>query len=442
MKISEEALDIRVAVRKHQEWRSKCLNLMPAENIMSPLARELMGTDFHTRYANLTCWLPSKHFVGNEYMEEVDRATVDLGKRLFNASFVETHIPSATLACETVILALTGQGDLVLELEPKFGGFDSTERLKRVKAIAPSLRTGGIPFECKEMNIDADASVKIVKKQKPKLIMLGGTILLFPQPVSDIVEAADEIGAIVSYDAAHVFGLVAGKQFQDPFGDGARIICGSTHKTLFGPQGGLILSKKYDGSEKEIQDVAHLFIGGAHPNLFAVLGVVFAELIAYGEEYAKQTVKNTKALGEALYEKGFRVLCPEKGFTESHMVVVNVREMGGSHVVAQMLERANIIPESTGIPGVDKLKDNLYAAEDGIISGLRLGGGENARLGMGPSEMKEIATFFERVLLKREDPSSVAEDVIEFKKGFNRIHYCFDDGADPFEYFEMSRIGS
>lgn len=443
MEAREEALRIRTAVRKHQEWHSQCLSLMCAENIMSPLARELMGTDFHTRYANLTCWLPFKEFVGNKYLEQVDNAANNLGKQLFDAKFICTHIPSAQLACETVVLALTGSGGLSVELEPQVGGFGSSQRICRCEAFGANLRAGGIPYDLKEMNLDTDAAIKEIRLHKPKHIMLGGTILMFPQPIREIVNAAREVSAQVSYDGAQVLGLIAGKQFQDPFKEGALVICGSTHKTFPGPQGGIILSREYGPSEKRMQQTAHdSLIAGAHPNLIAVLAVVFAELISYGEAYARQTIRNAKGLAEALYEEGFKVLCPEKGFTESHMAIFNVREMGGAHAAGELLEMANIITELSGIPGVDTLKENLYAAEDGIISGLRVGGGENTRMGMGVSEMKEIASFIERVLIKKESPSSVREDVIAFKKGFDKIHYCFDEGTDPFEYCEISKIDS
>jgi glycine hydroxymethyltransferase len=370
-------------------------------------------------------------FIGNKYIEEVDQLSTELAKKLFDAEYAELHSPSASIACKTPIVALTKKGDLVLELEPKYGGFSSLLQLKSTQTLASNLRVAGLPFDFEEMNIDGEHAIKKIRSQSPRIVALGSTIFLFPHPVSEIAEAAKEIGSIVLYDASHVFGLVAGKRFQQPFKEGADIITGSTHKTLPGPQGGIILLKHEGDMAEKITTTLHdSLTGPGHPNIRAAQAVLYAEMIEFGRQYADQIIRTSKALAEALYKRGFDVICEKKGFTESHMIVVNVSKMGGSHKVGKILDKANIVVTKSGIPGVDKL-ESLYS---GPISGIRLGTQEAVRIGLGPSEMDEVSDFFARVLIKGEDPSRVAKDISEFRLDYQKIYYCFDEGAEAYKY--------
>ena len=401
---------------------------MCSENVMSPTAREALASDFQHRYANSH---GDGTFIGNKYIEEVDALANELAKELFGAEYVELHASSASLACKLPVVALTQNGDLVLELESKCGGFSSLTQLQLTPTLAPALRAEGLPFNFEEMNIDGDAAVKQIRNKSPKVVVLGATVFLFPHPVSQIVNAAKEAGCVVVYDGAQVFGLVAGKRFQQPFQEGAEIITGSTHKTLPGPQGGIVLLKHKGEMADKITKTLHGSLTGAgHPNLRAAQAVLFAEMIEFGRKYADEIIRTSKALAQALHERGFDVICEKKGFTESHMVVVNVAKMGGSHKVGEVLDKANITATKSGIPGIDKL-DSLYS---GPISGIRLGTEEAVRLGMGTSEMTEAADFLTRALIKHEDPSKVARDIANFRRNYQRIHYCFDEGAEAYKH--------
>ena len=316
---------------------------MCSENAMSPTARELLASDFQGRYANSH---GDGYFIGNKYIEEVDGIATELAKKLFDAGAVELHSPSATVACRTPILVLAKENDLILALDPKDGGFPTIQGMQRLPSVVPSLRTGGLPFDPEEITIDADAAVKQIRKEKPRIVVLGATFFLFPHPVSTIADAAKEVGSVVIYDAAQVFGLVAGKQFQRPFKEGADIITGSTHKTLPGPQGGIILMKSDGKTADDIVSALHGSIGCGHPNLRAVQAVLFAEMLEFGQDYAKQIVKNAKALASGLSKRGFKVVGEKRGFTESHMLVIDVSRMGGSYAAGRILDKCGI----TGIP--------------------------------------------------------------------------------------------
>jgi glycine hydroxymethyltransferase len=399
---------------------------MCSENVMSPTARELLASDFHHRYANSH---GDGMFNGNRYIEEVDRVSEALAKKLFGARYVDLHSPSGSIACKVPVLALTEDDDLVMELESRCGGFSNLQQLKSTASLIPNLRFSGLPYDFEELNVDGDAAAIQIKRESPRVVVLGATFFLFPHPVSEISDAAREVGATVVYDAAHVFGLVAGKRFQDPFGEGADVITGSTHKTLPGPQAGIVLVKKDKSIADKVTNTLHQsFTGAGHPNIRAVHALLFAEMIEYGERYADQIVRCSRALAEALHSKGFHVVGERKGFTRSHMVVINVSKMGGSYAAAKILDRANITGTPSGIPGVDKV---LYG---GKISGIRFGTEEAVRLGMTVPQMDEAAEFVRRALIKEEDPSRLARDIAEFREAYQKIHFSFDEGAQAYKY--------
>lgn len=397
---------------------------MCSENAMSPTARELLASDFQGRYVNSH---GDYYFTGGRYIDEVDGIAEELAKKLFGAACVELHSPSATLACRVPLLALMRKNDEVLSLFPKDGGFPTLHNAQWLQDLAP-LRMGALPFLPEDVNIDVDAAVKQVRRERPRVVVLGATFFLFPHPVSEIADAAHGVGSTVVYDAAQVFGLVAGKQFQRPFEEGADIITGSTHKTLPGSQGGIILMKEDGELARRITSIQHGETGMGHPSTRAVQAALFAEMLEFGEAYARQIVRNSQALAQSLAEKGFRVVGEKHGYTKSHMLVIDVSKMGGSYVAGKALEKAGITGTPSGIPGQDKV---LYA---GKISGIRFGPEESVRLGMGVSEMAQAAEFVARALIKKEDPKRVARDIEEFRKDYQTMHYSFDDGLPAYRY--------
>jgi len=276
-------------------------------------------------------------------------------------------------------------------------------------------------FDAEKMNINVEKTVELIKKANPKLVMFGASMILFPEPVREIREAIGEEIKVV-YDTAHVFGLIYNKEFQKPLEEGADIITSSTHKTFQGPQGGIIIGND-KLEEKDWEKVQKAIFPGVlsntHIHRFPALAITALEMNEFGKEYAKQVIKNAKAFGKALHELGFKVLCPDLGFTESHQVIVNMKEFGGGKVVAEKLERCNIIINKMALP-TDSPQDATQNP-----SGIRLGVQELTRWGMKEAEMKKVAEFFKRALIDKEDEEKIKEEVIEFKQKFNEIHYCF-----------------
>ena len=237
----------------------------------------------------------------------------------------------------------------------------------------------------------------------------------------------EEVGCAVWYDAAHVLGLIAGKRFQDPLREGVDVVSGSTHKTLPGPQHGMIMS---DLTKERLETSLRrgVFPGvtsNHHLHSVAALAVTLAETKEFGEAYADQTIRNAKALSQGLYERGLDVLCEPKGFTESHTLVVDVEEHQGGAKVARALEDSNIIVNKNLLP---------WDTDPVRPSGIRIGAQEVTRLGMKENDMDEVARLIALVVQESRPPSDVLPEVKEFKKGFTKAHYCYFEGTDAYDF--------
>lgn len=414
----EEVATVLEAVRRHHELYRDCLPMIASENITSVTVRRLLASDLSHRYAEGD--VGNRFYQGCEFIDIIEARAIELARRLFRAEHVNLKPVSGVLANIAAFFALGEPFDKVMALSIPNGGHISYS-----KYSAAGLRGFKVvehPFDPKEMNIDADKMIRVIRVEKPKIIVFGGSLFLFPHPVADAREAADGVGARIVYDASHVLGLIAGGFFQDPLREGADVVTGSTHKTFPGPQGALILCKE----ELKEQIDAAVFPGTVsnhHLHHVAGLAVTLAEMLAFGREYAKATIENAKVLAQALYEEGFNVLCEHRGFTESHQVVMDVSTLGGGDLVAKTLEKANIIANKNMLP---------WDREPQTPSGLRLGVQELTRLGMGPSEMKEIATLMRKVLMDGKEPREVRMEVAELRKSFQKVHFCFDNG-DAYE---------
>ena len=206
------------------------------------------------------------------------------------------------------------------------------------------FRTDKTPFNWIKLDIKHSSlltarlyhTVCVYNKINPtnsSIVLFGGSLFLFPHPIKEAREAADEVGATIMYDGAHVLGLIAGGQFQQPLKEGADLMMGSTHKTFPGPQGGIILSHKEN--EKVIDEAVFPgVVSNHHLHHLLGLGIATAEMLEFGEAYAKQTIKNAQALGQAMYERGFDVLCEDLGFTQSHQIAVDLRNIRSASDIA------------------------------------------------------------------------------------------------------------
>ena len=270
---------------------------------------------------------------------------------------------------------------------------------------------------------DIDASAELIREIKPNLVLFGQSVFLFPTPLKELSDAAHEVGAKVMYDGAHVMGLIAGNQFQNPLSEGADVMTGSSHKTFPGPQGGFVLSNSTE--PKFIKRLNNGIFPGVcssyHLHHVAGKAIALSEFEKFGEDYAKDIISNAKALAHSLAEQGFDVLAEERGYTASHQVLTRHGSIdsGAGKEAASILEKSGIITNMNMLPGDTKAMQP---------SGLRLGTPELTRIGMGVDEMQDVAKFFSRALIDKENPKTIKKDVKDFKSNYQTVHYCFEPG--------------
>jgi glycine hydroxymethyltransferase len=419
--LSRDVKAIIDAVEGSQDLFKNSLPMIASENVTSPMVRQVLSSDLGHRYAEGQ--VGHRFYQGCKYVDVIEGKAVELAKDLFNAPHVNVQPISGVNCNIAAFFALADPGDKLIALAVPSGGHISHARFSAAGIRGLKIHTH--PFDNNIMNVDVDSMIKNIKKVKPRVVMFGASLFLFPHPIREAREACDEVGASIVYDGAHVLGLIAGGQFQDPLREGADIVTGSTHKTFPGPQGGIILCQK---KFAEVIDEA-IFPGTVsnfHLHHKAALAITLAEMKKFGKAYARQIVKNSQALGAYMDELGFNVLCKDLGYTKSHQIAVDVSKNGGGSVLAEKLEKANIITNKNLFPW-----DDVHTTDN--PSGLRLGTQELTRIGMKEREMKEVAKLYKRVIIDREQPEKVKKDVVHLKSQYQTVHYCFDgDGAYEF----------
>lgn len=405
--------------RKHNGYRESCANLIASENVTSPAVEEAygLGKDLGHRYAegeNEVAGHPvSRHYQGQRYIKQVEAATADLLHEVFGTDFVE---PRAISGCNANQAAFRGLTDLshksmMMAVALPSGGHISHDYAGLAGQMI-GLQTANFAYDEEAMNIDVEGSKEIIRATKPGFVVFGASLFPFPHPIEELAPVAREVGAFVVYDAAHVLGLVAGGQFQQPL-DHVDFVTASTHKTFPGPQGGVILGRvkgdeRLERAARGIQRaVFPKSVSNHHLRRFPALGVTALEMLEFGEGYASMVVNNAKAAAETLHDEGLNVLGEDLGFTESHQVVVDVRELGGGAEVAERLEEARIILNKNLLP-YDEL------GEEADPSGIRIGFQEVTRLGFDVADTRYLCRLLVRAL--RGEPSAVKEEVTEFVK--------------------------
>ena len=424
------------SLEKHHEWFDNSIPLIASENIPSPAVREAVMSDFGNRYAE--GWPGERVYAGCTYIDEVEIQCMELAQKLFKAEFADVRSVSGVVANLAIYSAYSNPGDVMIASSIPAGGHISHGKKEHsgTAGLVHGLDIEFFAFDPEEMTLDVDktkAKVEDLKSQGklPKIAMFGGSVFLFPHPVKELSEFLKGHGMHINYDAAHVAGLIAGGKFQDPLREGTDTMTMSTHKTLFGPQGGLVI-----GSEEHAEPIKKAMFPGLtsshHIHHMGAKAVAFAEALEFGKDYAEQTIKNAKALASELNNVGFKVLGEKRGYTESHQTVVNVLDYGDGGTIEADLEKANIIVNRQLIPG--DLKAGRHYMHPG---GIRLGTSEITRLGMKESEMKEIASLLKQVVVDKKDAGEIAARVKEFKTDFKKTQYCFDNKLGAYEYVKL-----
>lgn len=235
--------EILSIVERHEKWRGReCINLIPSENVMSPQARGLLSSDLTHRYTS-----SYKFYMGTRFIDEIEAYGEKLAKEVFNAETANLRPLSGHIADLIFFANFTKPKDTVICVSEQDGGYPGMWQRALPKFL--KYKVVAFPFSKEQRNIKTEKAKELIQQTKPKAVVFGASLILFPHPVRELAKIAQEIGANVGYDGSHVMGLIAGKTFQDPLREGATALFGSTHKSFFGPQGGIFLADKEHGEK-------------------------------------------------------------------------------------------------------------------------------------------------------------------------------------------------
>jgi glycine hydroxymethyltransferase len=385
--------------------------LYAGTNMSNPRARNFMASSLTNR--------PNLGHPGDKYNRGMDNGSAievmctELLKKLFNAQFVEHRVASGSIANLYAFMATCEPGDDIIAFSDAAAGHVTHHRAGAAGLYR--LNTHNAAFNTDRMDVDVDALRIQAHHIKPKLIIVAGSMCLHPYSVREVRTIADEVGAYVLYDAAHMGGLIAGGAFQQPLAEGAHLMTGSTYKSFGGPASGMILTNDAELSE-QLDAIAY---PGLTANFdlgkTAAMCIAAMDQLEFGPAYAAACIANAQALAQALHEQGVDVFAaPERGFTSSQHVALRAYNYGGGNAAAKALEPANILLSSIGIPGPEI---------PGEANGIRIGTQEVTRWGMGLDAMAEIAEMTARVLVKHESAESVRTDVLKFRAKFQQLHF-------------------
>lgn len=435
-------------------WRQRrCFNLIPSENTPSLLVKLFEISDPSGRYAEHKTAMKKEreamsgtktlkgnqiyYYQGTDFIFEVEEKLKEEFGKYIGGSEVEARPVSGQMANEVVFKAM------VKFLGRAKEGFPSLTGSKRLEtAMNNHLNFGGhlsaqpfgalfnfvegdvVNFPLDASNpykIDTDRMLELADQHRPPLIVFGKSMFLYPEPIKQLrsfVDRTDGYSPVIMYDAAHVMGIL-GPHFQDPLSEGADVVTGSTHKTFFGPQRGVIASNMDKESPMRrlwLEINSRAFPGStSNHHLGTLLAFLAAamEMNHFKEEYQKQVVNNARAFARACANQGIEVEGKEvDGYTRTHQVVIRVSGHGDGKEIANRLEQNNIITNYQALPD----DETFYHP-----SGIRMGISEMTRFGMKEGDFDELSRMLADVVVHNR---SRADDVAEYRSRFQKMEYC------------------
>ncbi len=387
-----------------------CINLNPGTNTMNPAAEAALGAGLGQRPS--LGYPGAKYEMGLEAAEQVEMICAELAAEVFGARYVEVRVPSGAIANLYAFMATCRPGDAIISPPPGVGGH-VTHHLPGAAGLY-GLEIHAAPVDADGYTVDVAGVAALARKVRPRLITIGGSLNLFPHPIRELRAIADEAGAHLLFDAAHLSGMIAGRCWQQPLAEGAHLMTMSTYKSLGGPPSGLIVTN--DAALAEQLD--HIAYPGLTANFdagkTAALAITLLDWREYGTAYAAKMAATARALAAALETRGVKVFAADRGGTQSHQLAVLAAPFGGGQTAAMRLRRANILSCGIGLP---------VAGVDGDLNGLRFGTNEIVRWGMTEDDMPDLAGLIARGLMGNETPEAVAAEVTAYRGRFTTLHY-------------------
>ena len=384
-----------------------CVNLNPATNVMNPRAEALQARGLGSRPS--LGYPGDKYEMGLEAIEQIEVVAAELAAEIFQARFAEVRVASGAMANLYAFMACAQPGDRIIVPPADIGGHVTHHSAGAAGLYGLDIYPA--PVAADGYTVDLDGLRAQALELRPKLITIGGSLNLAPHPVAEIRTIADEVGARVLFDAAHLCGMIAGRTWENPLSLGAHLMTMSTYKSLGGPAGGLLVTNEADLAERLDEIAFPGLTANFDAGRVAALAMALLDWRAHGEAYAGQMVATAQALASALAGEGVAVYGGNRP-TLSHQFALDARELGGGQTVSKRLRQANILACGIGLP-VEPI--------EGDLPGLRIGTPEIVRLGMGPKDMPVLAGLMARAL--QDDPETVATEVTSFRQTFKGLHF-------------------
>lgn len=376
--------DVAAAVKNELHRQQDQVELIASENIVSQAVLEATGTVLTNKYAE---GYPGRRYYGGcEYVDDAERLAIERATALFDCEFANVQPHSGSQANQAVMLALCQPGDTILGMSLAAGGHlthGAPPNLsgKWFDAVQYGVRRG-------DALIDFDEVERLAREHKPKMIIAGGSA--YPRIIDfeRFRAIADETGALLMVDMAHFAGLVAGGAHPSPL-PYADVVTTTTHKTLRGPRGGMILSRDADIGKKINSAVFPGLQGGPLMHVIAAKAVAFGEALQPAfREYARRVAENASILADTLSEGGLDIV---SGGTDTHLLLVDLRPKGlTGNITENALERAGLTCNKNGIP--------FDPEKPAVTSGVRLGSPAATTRGFGPSEFRLVGELIVEVL--------------------------------------------
>jgi glycine hydroxymethyltransferase len=363
--------NIQKLVKAHDDWRlRRTINLIPSENMASPAVRGILSSDLALRYSmplntEVHGVMVENAYRGTRISEKIVEESTNLAREAFRAKHAFLDPLSGHIASMLMLASACKKGDLILCMDSKDGGYDGYCQPYIPDILG--LKAKYLPYDSKNGTVDGAKAAALVRKTKPALVVLGASYLPFPHPVAEISEACRDSGAWLGYDAAHVLGILP--SFQDPLKEGADIVVGNTHKTFWGPQGGIVLTNDSELAEAVTKNLTWRILDNTHLNRIAATGQALLEWKRHGRRYAAQVVKNSKALGRELEALGYPLMYGHRGFTASHQLIIDQKrytKFAGTDVntAAKRLEKCDVVTDAVGRIGTQEVTRMSLAVKD------------------------------------------------------------------------------
>jgi glycine/serine hydroxymethyltransferase len=408
-------------VAAHEERRLQTVNLVASENLLSPAARAVLASDLTHRY----CIPPvdQRPPAVWDYPNQVaPRSLEQLAERLacraLDAQVADARPLSGNNAAYILIKSLMQRDEAMASVPGACGGHFATDEICSREGVVRH----DIVYDWATGAIDVAATAALCEREQVKLVFLDASMQSFPYPVKEL-RAALPSDVIIAYDASHTMGIIAGGGFQNPLDEGADLIQGSTHKSLFGPQKALFAYARRDETYEAIHStVVPLFVSNSHPHHTAVLAVALQEALDFGGPYARQVVANARALAGALHAAGATIPFADRQFTDCHQFVwaIGPRDEAERKWVA--LEAAGLHVNLVRVP-----------FQPGTF-GFRIGSSELTRRGMGSAEMSELATLMADIVIngvRGDGTQRHREAVGQISSKFPHVYFGYQQSGEP-----------